>query len=248
MMPRVAIVTGGARGLGRGIAARLVRDGWAVVAADVREPEGDDGVDTVACDVSNEGDVAAVVAHVIDRYGRLDALVNNAGIGGPSTTVADTDAYEFQRVLEVNLLGPFLVSRAAIPHLIAAGPGSAIVNIGSIFGQSGVARGAAYCASKGGIELLTQSLALELAPHGIRVNTVAPGNMLTDMHWEEIVLRAEEAGVDPDTMREQIRSSVPLGRHGTADDIAGAIAWLVGDDASYVTGQTISVNGGVLLS
>ena len=245
----VAVVTGGARGLGGGVAARLARDGWGVVVADVREPEAEAaGQDFMRCDVSREDDVAALMSFVRERHGRLDAVVNNAAIGGPSTTVAQTDAEAFRRVLEVNLVGPFLVSRAAIPLLIESAPGSAIVNVGSMFGQIGVARGAPYCASKGGVELLTHSLALELAPQGIRVNTVAPGNMMTAMHWDEIVMRADEAGVSPDEMREQIRATIPLARHGTADDIAGAVMWLLGDDASYVTGQTISVNGGVLLS
>ncbi len=245
----VAIVTGGGRGLGGGVAARLASEGWQVVVADVREPELEaPGQVFVRCDVSREDEVAALMSFVLERHGRLDAVVNNAAIGGPSTTVAQTDAEAFRRVLEVNLVGPFLVSRAAVPLLIESAPGSAIVNVGSMFGQSGVARGAPYCASKGGVEMLTHSLALELAPHGIRVNTVAPGNMMTAMHWDEIEMRADEVGVTPDEMREQIRATIPLARHGTAADIAGAVMWLLGDDASYVTGQTISVNGGVLLS
>lgn len=245
----MAIVTGGGRGLGGGVAARLASEGWQVVVADVREPELEaPGQVFVRCDVSREDEVAALMSFVLERHGRLDAVVNNAAIGGPSTTVAQTDAEAFRRVLEVNLVGPFLVSRAAVPLLIESAPGSAIVNVGSMFGQSGVARGAPYCASKGGVEMLTHSLALELAPHGIRVNTVAPGNMMTAMHWDEIEMRADEVGVTPDEMREQIRATIPLARHGTAADIAGAVMWLLGDDASYVTGQTISVNGGVLLS
>lgn len=245
----MAIVTGGAQGLGGGVAARLASEGWQVVVADVREPELEaSGQVFVRCDVSREDDVAALMSFVRERHGRLDAVVNNAAIGGPSTTVAQTDADAFRRVLEVNLVGPFLVSRAAVPLLIESAPGSAIINVGSMFGQSGVARGAPYCASKGGVEMLTHSLALELAPHGIRVNTVAPGNMMTAMHWDEIEMRADEVGVTPDEMREQIRATIPLARHGTAADIAGAVMWLLGDDASYVTGQTISVNGGVLLS
>ncbi|CAB5025391.1 unannotated protein [freshwater metagenome] len=245
----MAIVTGGGRGLGGGVAARLASEGWQVVVADVREPELEaPGQVFVRCDVSREDEVAALMSFVLERHGRLDAVVNNAAIGGPSTTVAQTDAEAFRRVLEVNLVGPFLVCRAAVPLLIESAPGSAIVNVGSMFGQSGVARGAPYCASKGGVEMLTHSLALELAPHGIRVNTVAPGNMMTAMHWDEIEMRADEVGVTPDEMREQIRATIPLARHGTAADIAGAVMWLLGDDASYVTGQTISVNGGVLLS
>ena len=128
------------------------------------------------------------------------------------------------------------------------GGGGAIVNLGSIFGQQGVANGAAYCASKGGVALLTHSLALELAPHAIRVNTVAPGNMLTEMHLDDLRVGATERGVALDEEIERVRATVPLGRHGTADDVAGVVAWLASPDAAYVTGQTIGVNGGVILT
>jgi NAD(P)-dependent dehydrogenase (short-subunit alcohol dehydrogenase family) len=117
-----------------------------------------------------------------------------------------------------------------------------------MFGQRGVPFGASYCASKGGVALLTQSLALELAPHGVRVNTVAPGNMATDMHFDELRARADRNGSSFDDEVAAARAEVPLGRHGTADDVAGAIAWLASGDADYVTGQTIAVNGGMLLT
>lgn len=247
--PRVAIVTGAAQGLGAAICGRLTDDGWIVVGADIRPTP----IDTpcrkfVTCDVSDPDHVAALVSGTVARHGRLDAIVNNAGIGGPSDSVADMDLSDFQRVLAVNLVGPFLMSRAAIPHLVASAPGSAIVNFGSMFGQQGVDHGAAYCASKGGVTLLTQSLSRELARFGIRVNTVAPGNMLTEMHREEIHYRAGQMGVSADVMQEQIRRSIPLGRHGTGDDVARVVAWLLSDEADYITGQTISVNGGVLMT
>lgn len=247
--PRVAIVTGAAQGLGRSVCDRLARDGWTVVGADVQAGATTPScIDEVACDVSDEADVTDLIEGVIERHGRLDAVVNNAGIGGPSDAVADLALEDFQRVLAVNLVGPFLVSKAAIPHLIASAPGSAIVNFGSLFGQQGVDHGAAYCASKGGVALLTHSLARELAGYGIRVNTIAPGNMLTQMHRDEIAYRAEQDGVTAEDMERTVRQGIPLGRHGTGEDIAGAVSWLLSDDASYVTGQTISVNGGVLLT
>ena len=246
---RVAIVTGAAQGLGASVCRRLADEGWAVVGADVRAETTSAGcIDQATCDVSDEREVAALIDGVIDRHGRLDAVVNNAGIGGTSDLVAELSLEDFQRVLAVNLVGTFLVSRAAIPHLIATAPGSAIVNFGSLFGQQGVDHGAAYCASKGGVTLLTHSLARELAPYGIRVNTVAPGNMLTEMHRDELRYRAKEEGVSPEEMEAAVRRAIPLGRHGTGEDIAGAVAWLLSEDASYVTGQTISVNGGVLLT
>ena len=126
--------------------------------------------------------------------------------------------------------------------------GGAIVNLGSIFGQQGVAGGAAYCASKGGVALLTHSLSLELAPFRVRVNTIAPGNMASEMHWEDLRAQAAARGSSFEEEAERVRASIPLGRHGTGEDLAGAVVWLLSDDASYVTGQTIGVNGGVLLT
>ena len=238
-----AIVTGAARGLGAGVAARLRRDGGAVAAIDVHDAE-----DGLVADVADERQAEAAFATAVERLGGLDLLVNCAGIGGPGSPVAETDVAAFRRTLEVNLVGAFVMARAAARLMIAQGSGGAIVNVGSMFGQRGVPFGASYCASKGGVALLTQSLALELAPHGVRVNTVAPGNMATDMHFDELRARADRNGSSFDDEVAAARAEVPLGRHGTADDVAGAIAWLASGDAGYVTGQTIAVNGGVLLT
>ena len=252
-----AIVTGAARGLGEGIARRLASDGWAlalldrdpevVAAAERLRPSG--GPDLIAAqgDVADAAWVEREIPSVIERLGGVALLVNNAGVGGPSTTVIDTPVEEFRRVLDVNLVGAFLMAKACAPAMIDGG-GGAIVNLGSIFGQQGVANGAAYCASKGGVALLTHSLALELAPHAIRVNTVAPGNMLTEMHLDDLRVGATERGVSLDEEIERVRATVPVGRHGTADDVAGVVAWLASPDAAYVTGQTIGVNGGVILT
>ena len=262
-----AIVTGAARGLGAAIAGRLARDGADVALLDVNADvaataerlagglesagagprPGQVAVGLVA-DVSDEMASAAAVDQAVHALGGVDVLVNNAGIGGPDTDVAGTSLAEFRRVLDVNLTGTFLMCRAVAKVMIGRGGGGAIVNIGSVFGQQGVAGGAGYCASKAGIALLTHSLALELAPHGIRVNTIAPGNMATEMHWDELRSRAARSGTAFGEQLEMVRSSIPLGRHGTGDDIAGVVAWLVSPDAGYVTGQTIGVNGGVWLS
>jgi NAD(P)-dependent dehydrogenase (short-subunit alcohol dehydrogenase family) len=256
---RRALVTGAARGLGRGIAARLVEDGWDVALMDVA-PE----VEATAAELTSarpEASVVGLIGDVSDddaakraaeeafaALGGLDALVNNAGIGGPLTDVVDTDPDAFRRVLEVNLVGPFLMARAVAPTIVAGARGGAIVNIGSILGQQGIAGAAAYCASKGGIELLTHSLALELAPFSIRVNTIAPGNMATEMHFDDLRATADARATSFDEELERVRETVPLGRHGTADDIAAAVSWLLSEDAAYVTGQTIGVNGGVVLT
>jgi 3-oxoacyl-[acyl-carrier protein] reductase len=254
-----AIVTGAARGLGEAVAARLLADAGSVALLDLEPavvesaerlgaPHAGSPVVAEVGDISDEEWVEDVVPDVLDRLGGLDLLVNNAGIGGPSSPVIDTPPEAFRRVLEVNLVGPFLMARACAREMIARGAAGSIVNLGSIFGQQGVANGAAYCASKGGVALLTHSLALELAPHRIRVNTVAPGNMLTEMHLDDLRVRAAEQGVQLEHEVERVRATIPLGRHGTGDDVAGAVAWLASSDASYVTGQTIGVNGGVLLT
>jgi NAD(P)-dependent dehydrogenase (short-subunit alcohol dehydrogenase family) len=261
-----AIVTGAARGLGAAIAGRLARDGADVVLLDVsadvtatadRLAGGVGGAGDVAdgrvavglvADVSDETVSATAVERAVHILGGVDVRVNNAGIGGPDTDVTGTSLAEFRRVLDVNLTGTFLMCRAAAAVMIGQGSGGAIVNMGSVFGQQGVAGGAGYCASKAGVALLTHSIALELAPHGIRVNTIAPGNMATEMHWDELRSRAARSGITFDEQVEMVKAAIPLGRHGTGDDIAGTVAWLVSPDASYVTGQTIGVNGGIWFS
>jgi NAD(P)-dependent dehydrogenase (short-subunit alcohol dehydrogenase family) len=260
-----AIVTGGARGLGAAIAGRLARDGADVVLLDVsagvtatagRLAGGAGGAGGAAggrvavglvADVSDEMASAAAVERAVHTLGGVDVLVNSAGIGGPDTDIAGTSLAEFRRVLDVNLTGTFLMCRAVAAVMIGQGSGGAIVNMGSVFGQQGVAGGAGYCASKAGVALLTHSLALELAPYGIRANTIAPGNMATEMHWDELRSRAARSGTTFGEQVELVKASVPLGRHGTGGDIAGVVAWLVSPDAGYVTGQTIGVNGGIWL-
>lgn len=255
-----ALVTGAARGLGEAVASRLVRDGWDVAVVDVADEVAETGarlasmregarVPSYVGDVSDERFVDEVVRAASDDVGPLRALVNNAGIGGPSAPAVKLSTEDFRRVIDVNLVGAFLMSRAFARGLVAGGVvGGAIVNVGSIYGQRGVAGGAAYSASKGGVATLTHSLALELAEYGVRVNTVAPGNMATEMHFEDVRAEATARGTSFEEELERVRRTVPLGRHGTGEDIAGAVSWLLSDDASYVTGQTIGVNGGVLLT
>ena len=259
MRPGAAIVTGAARGLGEAVAARLLRDGRSVVlvdvASDVQETAerlertaGRARALPIAGDVSDEEVCASAVAAAVDSGGPLSLLVNLAGIGGPGTPATETSAADFRRVLEVNLVGTFLMSRAAARELVRAGLGGSIVNTSSIFGQQGVAGDAGYGSSKAGVILLTQVMALELAPFGVRVNAISPGNMATEMHFDYVRALAHERGRTFEEELEGVRAGIPLGRHGTGDDVAGAVAWLASEDASYVTGQTIGVNGGVLLT
>jgi len=253
----VAIVTGAARGLGEKVAERLIRDGSPTLlvdaSTDVEETAGRLGrvredVPAVALtgDVSDEDVCARAVSVAVEEFGGVSVLANLAGIGGPGTPAIETTAAEFRRVLEVNLLGTFLMSKAVARELVRAHRGGVIVNTSSILGQQGVAGDSGYAASKAGVILLTQVMALELAPFAIRVNSVSPGNMATEMHFDYVRALAHEHGRTFEQELEEIRASIPLARHGTGEDVAGAVAWLASDDASYVTGQTIGVNGGVL--
>jgi 3-oxoacyl-[acyl-carrier protein] reductase len=254
----VAIVTGAARGLGLGIVGELLAAGWRVCGVDINADLSDalaaaaesdpSRVLAVVADVSTESGCQEVVRQAWQTFGRIDALVNNAGVGGPSTTVHETDPDDFTQVIGVNLIGPFHMTRAAVPRIIEGGRGGAVVNIGSILGQCAEAGSGAYAASKAGLAQLGQAMALELGPHGIRVNTVAPGYMLTAMHEEYMTELATTTGRAYEETVESLRSSVPLGRHGTPEDVGHVVAWLLSDRASYVTGQTIGVNGGILLT
>jgi len=251
-----ALITGGARGLGEAIAERLVSDGGDAMLMDIREDVARTAqriatkrpgslVKSVVGDVTDERDCNRAVTEAVAFMGGLDVLVNNAGIGGPAGDVVDYDPTDFRHVLEVNLVGVFLATQMAARVMIRQASGGAIVNIASMLGQRGEAKAGAYSASKGGVILLTQCLALELARHQIRVNAVAPGHMTTEMHWDDLRGRATASGRSFQDQVEAVRASIPLGRHGTGPDVASAVAWLVSKDAAYVTGQTVGVNGGV---
>jgi NAD(P)-dependent dehydrogenase (short-subunit alcohol dehydrogenase family) len=254
-----AIVTGAARGLGEAVAERMIGDGRSVVLVDVSsDVEATasrlDAIDVTTGAVAVVGDVAdedvcdAAVSAALDAFGALEVLANIAGIGGPGTPVTETSVAEFRRVLDVNLVGTFLMSRAVARELTRSGHPGAIVNTSSIFGQQGVAGDAGYGASKAGVILLTQVMAVELAPAGIRVNAISPGNMATEMHFDYVRALAHDHGRTFDEELEDVRAAIPLGRHGTGEDVAAAVSWLVSDDAAYVTGQTIGVNGGILFA
>ena len=212
-MTRAALVTGAARGLGERVAARLVADGWSVALVDVLPAveatasglaagPGDARVIGIVADVSDPADVERAVREAIEALGPLDLLVNNAGIGGSVADLVDTPIEEIRRVLDVNLWGTILVARAVAAAWVTSGRTGSIVNIGSIFGQQGVAGGVAYGASKGGVATATQALAAELGQRGIRVNTIAPGNMATEMHWDDLRERAAITGASFESLVE----------------------------------------------
>jgi len=252
---RIAIVTGAAQGLGEAIARRLAAEGAHVVVADINEA----GARKVAreiqrqhahraigvrCDVTNEDDVAAMVKAALDAFGRLDILVSNAGIL-ISGDVAEFPAQDWRKVIDVNLVGYFLCAREAARAMRQQRRG-VIIQINSKSGKRGSFRNSAYAASKFGGIGLTQSLALELAPEGIRVNAVCPGNLLDSPLWVDSLYEqyAKRWNMTPEEVRRKYEEQVPLGRGCTYDDVCNVVVFLASAEASYMTGQAINVTGG----
>jgi NAD(P)-dependent dehydrogenase (short-subunit alcohol dehydrogenase family) len=239
----VAVVTGAAQGIGRSVAEALAAEGYALVLLDLREPDealasvrarGADALG-IACDVSADADVAAVAEQVRERFGRVDVLVNNAGISCVAPA-EETSPEEWRRVLEVNLTGPFLLCRAFGRMMLEAGAGS-IVNVASIAGLHGVADRAAYNASKHGLVGLTRTLAAEWGGRGVRVSAVCPGWVKTEM---DVADQATSGYVDTD-----ITEQAPMGRFATPDDVAAAVAFLADPARSgFVNGVALPVDGG----
>jgi 2-hydroxycyclohexanecarboxyl-CoA dehydrogenase len=244
---RVAVVTGGGSGMGRAICHRLARDGFSVaildlnaesavaVAEEIRE-EGNEATPIGGVDVSDRAQVDAAIQRVRTELGPVLVLVNNAGITGFREFLSITDE-KWDRIMAVNLNGPFYCTQAALPDMIEAGWGR-IVNISSSSAQGGQSHMVHYVSSKAGVIGFTKALALEFGPHGITVNTIPPGFIDTPM------LRvSEEKGMLGDSV-EHHAELTPVRRAGTPEDIAAACAFLVSDDAGYITGQVIGVNGG----
>ena len=243
---RIAIVTGAGSGNGRGIALRFAEEGARVVAADVdietaRETAAlvsDAGGEALAvrADVSRREQVAAMVEAASERYGGVDILVNNAGVE-TLVPLLDLEESEWDRVVATNLKGAFLCGQIAARAMVSAGTAGAIVNIASINAKIALSGQAHYTSSKGGLVMLTKSMALDLAPHGIRVNAVGPGVIETRM--------TERSLSDP-RRRAMLLSKVPLGRVGQPREVANAALFLASDEASYITGTTLYVDGGWL--
>lgn len=236
---RVVIITGGSQGIGEACARRFATEGAHLVLADVDDAKGaalatELGALYVHCDVGDKAQVDALVAATVQAHGRIDVLVNNAGIFKAADFLDVTEA-DFDAVLRVNLKGSFLVGQAVAREMAKAGQGN-IVNMSSVNGVLAIPTIASYNVSKGGINQLTRVMALALADKGIRVNAVAPGTIATELA-AKAVLTSEEA-------KAKIMSRTPMRRLGEPSEIADVVAWLASDAASYVTGEIVTVDGG----
>ena len=242
---RVALVTGGSSGIGRATALAFAREGATVTVADMNVKGGEETVRTIGdaggeamfvnADVSKSADVEALIERVVERYGRLDCAFNNAGVDNLHFPVGELLEEEWDRVIGINLKGTMLCMRYEIPQMLAHGGGT-IVNTSSVAGLIGSPKSPAYTSSKFGVVGLTKSAALDYANKGIRINAVCPGITRTGI-FEAYLKETPDAAA-------QISTQSPMGRVGEPEEIAAAVVWLSSDEASFVTGQALAVDGG----
>ncbi len=244
---KVAIVTGAGTGIGQGIAKRLGAEGAKVIVDYVGDPSGANATESavekagsqaeiVSADVTNMADVTALVDEAYKRFGAADILVNNAGVEHKSD-FWDTEESEYDKVMAVNLRGPFFLTQAFVRRLRDAKKPGRIVNISSVHEDMVFPGFTTYCCSKGGMRMFMRNLAVELGPLGITVNNVAPGAIITPIN---------KALLDDKPKLNALLGKIPLGRLGTPEDVAGLVAFLASDDAAYVTGSTFFVDGGLI--
>jgi NAD(P)-dependent dehydrogenase (short-subunit alcohol dehydrogenase family) len=245
---RVAVITGGAVGIGRATAVRMAEEGAAVAVLDLRD---EDGLELVAeltgrgltaawwrCDVASEVDVRKTLDAVVERFGKLDILVNNAGIAGVSKPTHEISEAEWDQVQAINVKGVFFCTKHAIPHLKAAGGGS-IINLSSIYGLVGAPDAPPYHASKGAVRLMTKTDALLYAPDRIRVNSIHPGFIWTPMVEAHLASQG-----DVEVALKAVGALHPLGHVGVPDDIAWGAVYLASDEAGFITGAELVIDGG----
>jgi 3-oxoacyl-[acyl-carrier protein] reductase len=235
---RAALVTGAASGLGLAVARRLAGDGWRVAGVDLREAAPESCELALGADVTREDQVTRAVEAACERFGRLDAVAACAGINAREFALAHRLAVaDWQRLLDVNLNGAYITARAVLPHL--SDSGGSLVLVSSVSAHHALPGAAHYSAGKAGVEAPARSLALEYAPAGVRVNSVAPGYMDTAMA-APVLSRPE--------VRARLEASIPLGRIAAPEDVAAVVVWLLSADAGYITGQDLTVDGGLGLT
>ena len=241
---KVALISGGSRGMGAFEAELFVQEGAKVVIGDVRDDEGDALAKKIVdrggesafvhLDVTSESDWAAAVMEAVERYGKLDVLVNNAGVSARGS-IEETSPDDWDRVMDINAKGVFLGTRSAIPEMRKAGGGS-IINISSQLGLVGMGESSPqYQASKGAVRIFSKSAAIQYAHEGIRVNSVHPGPIITPM---------TEARRSDEVVRQRMISRIPLGRYGESEDVAYGVLYLASDESSFVTGSELVIDGG----
>lgn len=230
---KVALVTGASSGMGRAVALRMAEDGAQVFTAQRRPLE---GLPHIAVDLMDETACATVIPQVVGQAGRLDILINNAGLMREGT-VEESSVEDWHASLHLNLTVPFLLTRAAVPYLRKTK--GAIVNTGSIEGLGSNPRHPAYCAAKAGLHGLTRAVAVDHGPDGVRCNAVAPGWIDTPLNVDFI-----NSLPDPETFRDRIGGIHPVGRTGSPEEVAALICWLASDEAAFVTGQVWTIDGG----
>lgn len=244
---KVAIITGGASGMGEATAKLFVQEGARVVIGDVQDEKGQAVAASIGpecvfvrTDVSISEDVRALVRSAADRFGSLDIMYNNAGIGGGEGSILECTEETFDRIIAVDLKAVWLGMKHALPYLLASGRGS-IVTTASVSGLMGMPGQGAYGSAKGGVLQLTRVCAVEYAAQGVRANCICPGGILTPILYANPALPSP---IDPEQMRIGLARAQPIPRAGLPEDIAQAALWLASDDSSFVTGQAIVVDGG----
>jgi NAD(P)-dependent dehydrogenase (short-subunit alcohol dehydrogenase family) len=252
---KVAIITGGARGIGQSCATAMAKEGVHVVISDIlsdvfktwdeiKKNNPDNQGYAVQTDVSKEAEVKRLIEGVVAKFGRLDIMCNNAGVNGGFKLIEDVTQEDIDWHFKVNFNGVLFGCKYAAIQMKKQRFGT-IVNTGSFYGKVGHAGSGVYGASKNAIHTLTQALALEMAPYGVTANAVCPALADSEMHWKDLRKLAKAEGITPQEALERELPGIPLHRLGTGADSAGAILWLASKSGSYVTGQLINVNGGL---
>ena len=251
---KVAIITGAAGDLGKALTRRFLSEGIKVVGVDINpkitetldtikaECAGGDGF-TVIADITKTEDVQRMVRQTVERYGKVDILVNNAAVNKPANAIVTMPDEDFDQLADINFKAVFLCTREVAREMIKQKSGN-IINIGSYFGKTGHPFFSVYCATKGATVLFTQVAAVELAPYNIRVNEICPGDMDTEMHNKAIREEAQKRGMSYQEMYALDVTAIPMGRVAKTEEVAAGVTFIVSDEAAYITGQAININGG----